>query len=158
MSAAVTLASTDATLGGYGFVSGHVLDSSGKVMTTPVHDGTGGSWLRCVRAEPALGNYGAGANVDGSYTIGLPAGTYTLSAAVRDGTNPSAGPQATPVTVTVTAGQTTKQDIALLASPHSQPLGRAEGHREGCLRQPGDGRGHPLLGQRDRAVRGQGDP
>jgi hypothetical protein len=77
--------------------------------------------------SPALGNYGAGANVDGSYTIGLPAGTYVLSAAVRDGAGPTAGPQATPVTVTVTAGQTTRQDITLLAAPNPNLWGALTG-------------------------------
>jgi len=39
---------------------------------------TGGAGYDVFVLSPALGNYGAGANVDGSYTIGLPAGTYTL--------------------------------------------------------------------------------
>ena len=43
----ITLASTDATLGGYGFVSGHVLDSTGKVQTTPDHNGTAGAGFEC---------------------------------------------------------------------------------------------------------------
>src|SRR5207237_405798 len=111
----ITLASTDAKLGGYGFVSGHVVDSTGKVQTTPDHAATGGAGYDVFVLSPALGNYGAGANVDGSYTIGLPAGTYTLSAAVRDGSGPGAGPQAAPVAVTVTAGQTTTQDITIAA-------------------------------------------
>lgn len=117
MIGAVTLASTDPNLGNYGFVSGRIKDAGGQVLTTPSHEGTGGAGYDVFVLSPALGNYGAGANIDGSYTIGLPAGTYVLSAAVRDGSGPSAGPQAAPVTVTVTAGQTTTQDITLLASP-----------------------------------------
>src|SRR5204863_5210036 len=112
---------------GYGLVSGHVLDSTGKVQTTPDHAGTGGAGYDVFVLSPALGNYGAGANVDGSYTLGLPAGTYVLSAAVRDGSGPSSGPQATPVTVTVTAGKTTTQDISILASPTPNVCGELTG-------------------------------
>jgi carboxypeptidase family protein len=135
----ITLASADATLGGYGFVSGHVLDSTGKVQTSPTHDGTGGAGYDVFVLSPSLGNYGAGANVDGSYTIGLPAGTYTLSAAVRDGSGPGAGPQATPVTVTVTAGQTTKQDITLLAKADPTLWGELKGTVK-------DASGNPVTG------------
>jgi hypothetical protein len=123
----ITLASTDKTLGGYGFVSGHMVDSTGKVLTTPDHSATGGAGYDVYVVSPALGNYGAGANVDGTYTIGLPAGTYTLAAAVRDGSGPSAGPQAAAVTVTVTAGQTTKQDITLAAGPDPKKWGELKG-------------------------------
>jgi hypothetical protein len=135
----ITLASTDATLGGYGLVSGHVLDSTGKVMTTPAHVGPAGAGSEVFVLSPSLGNYGAGANVDGSYTIGLPAGTYTLSAAVRDGSSPSAGPQAAPVTVTVTAGKTTKQDITMLASPTPNLWGELKGTVK-------DASGNPVTG------------
>jgi hypothetical protein len=124
---AMTLASSDGTLVGYGFVSGHFVDSTGKVLTTPVHDGSAQPGYDVFVMSPALGNYGAGASIDGSYTLGLPSGTYTLSAAVRDGSNPSAGPQATPVTVTVTAGQTTTQDMTILASPTPNLWGELKG-------------------------------
>lgn len=127
MIGAVTLASTDPNLGGYGFVSGQIKDAGGQVVTTPAHEGNGGAGYDVFVMSPALGNYGAGANIDGSYTIGLPAGTYTLSAAVRDGSSPSQGPQATPVTVTVTAGQTTKQDITLLDAPSPNLWGELTG-------------------------------
>jgi hypothetical protein len=127
----LTLVSTDPNLGGYGFVSGHVMDSSGKVLTTPEHTGVAGSTgetgADVFVLSPALGNYGAAANVDGTYTLGLPAGTYTLSAAARDGAGPGTGPQATPVTVTVTAGKTTTQDIQLLASPDPNQWGELTG-------------------------------
>jgi hypothetical protein len=124
---AVTLASTDPNLGGYGFVSGHIKNAGGTVQSTPAHAGTGGEGYDVFVLSPALGNYGAGANVDGSYTIGLPAGTYVLSAAVRDGSGASAGPQAAPVTVTVEPGKTTTQDITLLASPNANLWGELKG-------------------------------
>src|SRR5207249_1016983 len=57
----------------------------------------------------------------------ITSGTYTLSAAVRDGSGPGAGPQATPVTVKVEAGKTTTQDIALLASPNLNLWGELTG-------------------------------
>jgi hypothetical protein len=125
----VTLASADANLGGYGFVSGHVVDSTGKVQTTPSHVSQPDTGFDVFVLSPALGNYGAGANVDGSYTLGLPAGTYVLSMAKRGGAdNPaSAGPQATPVMVTVTAGQTTVQDITVLANPNPSLWGELKG-------------------------------
>jgi carboxypeptidase family protein len=125
----LTLASNDANLGSYGFVSGHVTDSAGKVLTTPTHASQPDIGYDVFVLSPSLGNYGGGANVDGSYTIGLPAGTYVLSAAKRGGAdNPaSAGPQADPVTVTVTAGQTTTQDIKILDSPNANLWGQLTG-------------------------------
>jgi carboxypeptidase family protein len=125
----ITLASADATLGSYGFVSGHLMDSSGKALTTPAHTAAPDTGYDVFVLSPDLGNYGAGANVDGSYTIGLPAGTYMLSAAVRGGSasTSSAGPQATPVMVKVTAGQTTAQDITILASPMPSLWGELNG-------------------------------
>jgi hypothetical protein len=126
---AVTLASTDATLGGYGFVSGHLKDPTGRTLATPAHDSTAQPGYDVFVPSPALGNYGAGANEDGSYTLGLPAGTYVLSAAVRGGGDHSisVGPQATPVTVTVAAGQTTTQDITINAKPDPGLWGELKG-------------------------------
>lgn len=125
----LTLASTDPNLGGYGFVTGHIMDAGGKVQTTPSHASQSDTGFDVFVMNPALGNYGAGANLDGSYTIGLPAGTYLLSAAVRGGANQtsSAGPQATPTPVMVTAGQTTVQDITLLANPNPSLWGELKG-------------------------------
>jgi hypothetical protein len=98
-------------------------------LTTPAHAATPDTGADVFVLSPSLGNYGAGVNIDGTYTIGLPAGTYALSAAVRGGADnaASAGPQATPVTVTVTAGQTTAQDIKLLAAPDPKIWGDLTG-------------------------------
>src|SRR5262249_24741312 len=125
----LTLASSDATLGGYGFLSGQLKDSSGKGLTTPGHHSTAAVGYRPFVLSPALGNYGTGVNVDGSFTLGLPAGTYVLSVAKRGGQDDPTthGPQATPVTVTVTAGQTTKQDMALAANPDPNQWGELTG-------------------------------
>jgi hypothetical protein len=113
----VTLVSDDANLGGYGTVTGHVMDSTGATFAPDAHEHFAGIGAVVSVIKPYLGNYSAGVNLDGTYTIGLPPGTYTLSAAVRKGADDpvSSGLQATPVTVTVTAGQTVTQDIKLLA-------------------------------------------
>jgi hypothetical protein len=123
----VTLASTDSNLGGYGFVSGKIVNASGQTQTTPSHVSEAATGFDVFVLDPPLGNYGAGANVDGSYTLGLPAGTYVLSAALRAGDTTSQGPQATPITVTVTAGQTTVQNITLLDSPNPDLWGELTG-------------------------------
>jgi hypothetical protein len=113
----VTLVSDDANLGGYGTVTGKVLNADGSTFVPDAHDHFAGIGAAVAVIKPYLGNYSAGANVDGTYTIGLPPGTYTLSAAVRKGADDptSSGLQATPVTVTVEAGKTVTQDIKLLA-------------------------------------------
>jgi hypothetical protein len=125
----VTLVSDDASLGGYGTVTGKVLDSTGATFQPASHDHVAGLGAVVAVIKPYLGNYSAGANVDGTYTMGLPAGTYTLSAAVRDPDTDahSAGLQATPVTVTVTAGQTVTQDIKLLAAADPNLWGSISG-------------------------------
>jgi len=125
----VTLVSDTAGLGTYGTVTGKVLDSTGATFVPDAHEHVAGLGAVVSVIKPYLGNYSAAANVDGTYTLGLPPGTYTLSAAVR---NPavdakSAGLQATPVTVTVTAGQTATQDIKLLADPNPNLWGSITG-------------------------------
>lgn len=125
----ITLASTDPNLGGYGLVSGKIVNAAGQVQTTPSHMSQADTGFDVFVLDPPLGNYGAGANVDGSYTIGLPAGTYVLSAAKRGGADSpeSQGPQATPVTVTVEAGKTTIQNITILDNPNPNLWGELRG-------------------------------
>ncbi|HEY3284276.1 MAG TPA: carboxypeptidase regulatory-like domain-containing protein [Armatimonadota bacterium] len=125
----VTLVSTDANLGTYGLLKGVVKNSDGTVATTPEHNHAVDMGVDVFVVDPPLGNYGAGVSVDGSYTLGLPPGTYKLSAAVRGGTDTpdSQGPQANLVTVTIEAGKTATQDITLLASPKPDIWGELTG-------------------------------
>ncbi len=138
---AVTLASADGTLGGYGMVSGQIVDAAGKVQTTPVHESVPNTGYDVFVMDPPLGHVGAGANVDGSFSLGLPAGTYVLSVAKRGGADQatSLGPQATPVTVKIEAGKTTTQNITLLANPVPAMWGELKGTVK-------DAAGNPVLG------------
>jgi hypothetical protein len=125
----VTLVSDDASLGGYGVVTGKVLNADGTTFVPDAHEHVAGIGAAVAVIKPYLGNYSAGANLDGTYTIGLPPGTYTLSAAVRKGADDatSSGLQATPITVTVEAGKTVTQDIKLLADANPNLWGSITG-------------------------------
>jgi len=139
---AVTLVSDDASLGGYGFVSGKILATDGSTYQPGAHTDSPTNGAVVAVIKPYLGNVGAAANVDGTYKLGLPPGTYTLSAAVRKGVDDptTSGLQATPITVTVTAGQTVTQDITLLASADANLWGSISGVVK-------DASGNPAKGQ-----------